>query len=54
MSTYVYRCADCGETCERVEGVSEHGEAKPTCPKCKSGKIQNVIAPIFAKTSTKS
>ncbi len=25
MPTYVYRCAKCGETFERIETISEHG-----------------------------
>ncbi|HEX7081581.1 MAG TPA: FmdB family zinc ribbon protein [Gammaproteobacteria bacterium] len=54
MPDYVYRCAKCGEAFERTERMSEHGQSKPECPKCKSRDVHSVPASFFAKTSRKS
>lgn len=54
MPTYVYRCEQCGETFERVESISEHGEARPACAKCGSGKVASVPVPFAAVTAKKS
>ena len=50
MPTYGYRCARCEETLERVEGIAEHGAAKPRCPKCGDEVVQ-VPAPFVAVTA---
>jgi putative FmdB family regulatory protein len=54
MPTYVYRCAQCGDTFERIETISEHGATKPSCPKCGSHEIAGVPAPFVAMTGKKS
>jgi putative FmdB family regulatory protein len=54
MPTYVYRCEQCGDTFERVETISEHGAAKPACPKCGSDNVAGVPAPFVAVTGKKS
>jgi len=54
MATYVYRCGKCGERFECIESIAEHDSAKPKCPKCGAGHVQQVMAPVFAKTSKKS
>jgi putative FmdB family regulatory protein len=54
MPTYQYRCVECGETFERVEHISEHGQSQPRCPKCESQKTEPQPAAFFAKTSRKS
>ena len=54
MPTYRYRCVRCDETFERVESVSEHGAAKPRCPKCGGEEVVQVPAPFVAVTSKKS
>jgi putative FmdB family regulatory protein len=54
MPTYVYRCAQCGDTFERIETISEHGATKPSCPKCGSDEIAGVPAPFVAMTGKKS
>ena len=54
MPTYVYRCAQCGDTFERIETISEHGAAKPPCPKCGSGEVAGVPTPFVAMTGKKS
>jgi putative FmdB family regulatory protein len=54
MPTYVYRCAKCGETFERIETISEHGLSKVQCPKCDSGEVVSVPTVFVAVTGKKS
>jgi putative FmdB family regulatory protein len=54
MPTYQYRCVECGEVFERIEHISEHGKAKPRCPRCESHKTEPQPATFFARTSRKS
>ena len=54
MPTYSYRCENCGKTFDRIESISEHGAAKPSCPKCKSRKVVQVPSKFFAMTGKKS
>src|SRR5919106_2166342 len=54
MPTYAYRCEQCGETFDRIESISEHGTAKPACPKCGSDKIASVPTAFVAVTGKKS
>jgi putative FmdB family regulatory protein len=54
MPTYRYRCVRCDETFERVESVSEHGVAKPRCPKCGGEEVVQIPAPFVAVTGKKS
>jgi putative FmdB family regulatory protein len=50
MPTYAYRCEDCGATFDRIERISEHGTAKPSCPKCGSDKGARVPTTFVAMT----
>jgi putative FmdB family regulatory protein len=54
MPTYAYRCEQCGESFEHVETISEHGTAKPQCPKCGSDKVASVPTAFVAMTGKKS
>jgi putative FmdB family regulatory protein len=54
MPTYEYRCQKSGKVFDRQEHIAEHEKSHPSCPKCKSGAIQPVLADFFAKTSKKS
>lgn len=54
MPTYEYRCQDCEETFTRVQRMSEHDDATPSCPECGSEKVEPQLSPVFAKTSRKS
>jgi putative FmdB family regulatory protein len=54
MPTYVYRCAQCGDTFERTETISEHGVTKPSCPKCGSAEVAGVPTAFVAITGKKS
>lgn len=54
MPTYQYRCAKCGHVFERSEHIAEHGKAHAHCPKCRSQRVESVLADFFARTSKKS
>jgi putative FmdB family regulatory protein len=54
MPTYAYRCEECGEAFDRIESISEHGTARPACPKSGSDKIANVPTAFVAVTGKKS
>ena len=54
MPTYAYRCEQYGETFERIESISEHGSARPSCPQCGSDKSVSVPAAFVAVTGKKS
>jgi putative FmdB family regulatory protein len=54
MPTYEYRCRECHRVFDRVESLAEHGDKKPSCPKCKSKNVEQVLTSFFAKTSHKS
>lgn len=54
MPTYEYRCEKCGEEFARIMSISEHDTAKPTCPKCGSEEVQQLVSHFMTKTSRKS
>ena len=54
MPTYQNRCEKCGETFEQVETISEHGTARPPCPKCGSDQVARVPTAFVAVTGKKS
>ena len=54
MPTYQYQCKDCAEKFSKTEHIKEHDTDKPVCPKCKSEKVEQVLAPFFAKKPNKS
>jgi putative FmdB family regulatory protein len=54
MPTYQYRCQKCDARFERTETISEHGTAKPQCPKCGSKKVSVVPPHVYVMTSKKS
>lgn len=53
MPTYQYRCAKCGHLFERNEHLAEHAKAHH-CPKCRSQRVESVLADFYARTSKKS
>jgi putative FmdB family regulatory protein len=54
MSTYEYKCQDCGYQFEKILPIHEHDKYKPQCPKCKSKKVEQMISSFFAKTNSKT
>ena len=54
MPTYEYECNECLAHFERVESIATHGRKRPTCPKCKSRRVTQVLSSFFAKTVKKS
>ncbi len=54
MAVYDYVCRKCGHEFQRIERISEHEEARPRCPKCRSTKVERVFTGAFVKTGKKS
>jgi putative FmdB family regulatory protein len=54
MPRYEYKCEKCRKQFTVVEPISQHGSKRPSCPKCKSKKVSQVLTPFFAKTAKKS
>jgi putative FmdB family regulatory protein len=54
MPLYEYVCRKCHTKFGEVLTVKEHDSRKLHCPKCKSGDLEKVIEPFFAKTSSKT
>ncbi len=54
MPTYEYQCKECTKKFERIEHIEEHDTSNPTCPKCGSEKVAQILATFFAKTARKS
>ena len=54
MPLYEYICKKCHKKFGEVLTLKEHDAKKVRCPKCKSGDLEHVIEPFFAKTSSKT
>jgi len=55
MPLYEYRCDRCGQTFEVRQSISEHGQSKPSCPKCHSAdRVEPRLSFFNAVTSRKS
>ena len=54
MAIYEYHCMACGHRFTRMERLGDHGKAKVVCPKCRSAKVEQMLASFFAKTVRKS
>jgi len=54
MPTYVFKCAECKKTFEKIMTVAQRDKARPACPKCKSRRVVPVLSGFVAKTSRKS
>jgi putative FmdB family regulatory protein len=54
MPTYEYECSKCHKHFTVIKSIAEHERKRPTCPKCKSRKVEQVLTPFYAKTVKKS
>ena len=54
MPTYEYQCKECAEIFERIEHIEEHDAGVPTCPKCGSKKVDQILGNFLPKTARKS
>jgi putative FmdB family regulatory protein len=54
MATYEYRCQACSEEFSRTEHISEHASSHPTCPRCGSDNVQQLLRSVNVQTSKKS
>ena len=56
MSTYRYKCKECGHQFEQAMALKEHEERHPCspCPECSSKKTEQVPAHFEAVTGHKA
>ena len=54
MPSYEFVCKECKKRFTLILSIHEYEKAHPVCPKCKSKKVEQVPAAIFAVTSKKS
>lgn len=54
MPTYEYKCNDCKNEFAVVLAIKDHSTFQKKCPKCDSGKIEQLLSAFFAETSKKS
>jgi putative FmdB family regulatory protein len=52
MPTYQYECEKCGKVFAVTRGID--AGAKPSCPKCSSKSVHQVLGAFYAKTIKKS
>ena len=55
MSTYEYRCNDCGRRFEKTMPIAQHQRhPKPACPKCGSKNVEQLPSSFQAVTGKKT
>jgi putative FmdB family regulatory protein len=54
MPQYEYACKACNKTFSLIMTLAEYDKGNVACPKCKSKKVEQKVAPFFAVTSKKS
>ncbi|MGE4358126.1 MAG: FmdB family zinc ribbon protein [Candidatus Omnitrophota bacterium] len=54
MPVYEFQCLKCKELFEVKCSVEEYNKLKPTCPKCKSAKVERKISLFYAQTESKT
>jgi putative FmdB family regulatory protein len=54
MPSYDFVCKQCKKKFTLMLSLAEYEKARPSCPKCKSKKVEQCIASFFAVTSKKS
>lgn len=54
MPAYEYQCQKCQEVFTVYLTISEHGQKKPSCPKCKGRKLTQLLGGVSVITSKKS
>ncbi len=55
MPSYEFKCTECGKRFTQKLSFEEHDRRRGRkCPKCGSRKVEQLISPVFVKTSKKS
>ena len=54
MPTYEFKCKQCGKKFTVSETYHAHEQHCEKCPKCNSKDVEQLISPVYAKTSKKS
>lgn len=52
MPTYQYECEKCGKRFDVQRAIDARG--KPSCPKCSSKSVRQIMSAFYAKTIKKS
>ena len=54
MPRYEFICLDCQQVATLSMSLKDHESGSVTCPACGSKRMEQLIAPVMAKTSRKS
>jgi putative FmdB family regulatory protein len=54
MPTYDYHCKACGHDFSRNESLTQHEQARVSCPQCHSKQVERTFTTFYAKTGRKS
>ena len=54
MPSYDFVCKQCKKKFTLTLSLAQYDKARPSCPKCKSRKVEQRFASFFAVTSKKS
>ncbi|MFN7170649.1 MAG: FmdB family zinc ribbon protein [Candidatus Omnitrophota bacterium] len=54
MPVYEFQCKECNEAFEVKCSIEEYTKLKPTCPRCKSDRVERKISPFYAQTESKT
>ena len=54
MPTYEFKCKACGKRFSEVMTIARRGKFRAKCPKCKSGKVEQIASGFFVQTAKKS
>jgi putative FmdB family regulatory protein len=54
MPSYEYVCKECKKKFTLTMTITQHEAGGVACPKCKSKKVEQLVASFFAVTSRKS
>lgn len=54
MPVYDFRCSKCNKKFTRMMSISEYESRKYKCPKCGSGRVEQLVSSFLTITSKKS
>lgn len=54
MPVYDFECQKCGKKFTVEENLEQHAQHREKCPHCGSRRVEQLISPIYPKTSKKS
>lgn len=54
MPTYEFKCEKCGRVFEVFAPIKKRARLKPTCPRCKSKRVNQRFGRVMVLTASKS